>query len=124
MTRRITMLIAAAALLVPLAAGAAPMKPGKWTVTMQMDMPGMPMKMPPMTFSKCVTKEEAENPQPPKQRQDADCKISDYKLDGNTVTWTMTCDKRNMSGKGKITYSGESYDGSMQMKMGEQEMSA
>ena len=124
MTRRITLLIAAAALLIPLVAGAAPMKAGKWQLTMEMDMPGMPMKMPPMSFSKCVTKEEAENPQPPKSKQSADCKVSDYKLDGNTLTWNVTCEKENLSGTGKITYSSESYEGTMQMKMGEQEMSA
>jgi len=124
-TRRIMMLIAAAAMLaLPLTATAAPMKAGKWSTTMQMDMPGMPMKMPPITVSRCVTKEEAENPQPPKdQQKNSDCKISDYKRDGNTISWTMSCEKQGVTGKGQITYSAESYDGSMQMKMGEREMS-
>lgn len=124
-TRRITMWIAALAVLaLPMVAGAAPMKAGKWQMTMQMDMPGMPVKMPPVTFSHCVTKEEAENPQPPKQQRDNDCKVSDYKRDGNTISWTMTCEKQKMTGKGQITYSGDSYEGSMKMTMGEQEMSA
>jgi hypothetical protein len=105
------------------AEGKSPMKPGKWQITITMDMPGMPMKMPPMTFTNCITKEQAENPQPPKAKQNDDCKVSDYKMDGNVVTWSMKCEKQNMTGEGKITFSSDSYEGESHMKMGEMEMS-
>ena len=90
------------------------MKPGNWSITVQMDMPGM--AMPPVTVTRCITKEEAEHPQPPADKSAGDCKISDYKLEGNTLTWTMKCDKQDVTGEGKITFSPESYTGEGHMK--------
>ena len=90
------------------------MKPGNWSITVQMDMPGMPM--PPVTVTRCITKEEAEHPQPPADKSVADCKISDYKLAGNILTWTMKCDSQGITGDGKITFSPESYTGEGHMK--------
>lgn len=119
--RRGLLFFGAAALALPMFAG--PMKAGKWSTTMQTEMPGMPIKIPPVTVETCVTPEQAEHPEPPKQKN-SDCKISDYKLEGSTVTWKMTCEKQNMTGEGKITYGAESYAGEMHMKMGEHEMSA
>ena len=106
---------------------ASPVKPGKWQVTMEMDMPGMPMKVPPTTITHCITKEQAENPEAtlPKASRQGDCKVSDYKLDGNTVTWNVKCEgKQPMTGSGKITYDSDSYTGTMKMKMQETEMTA
>ena len=60
---------------------------GRWEVTMQMDMPNMPMKMPPIKTVQCVTKEQVDDPnQLPKgaQEKNKDCKVSDYKVTGNT----------------------------------------
>lgn len=105
------------------AADATHVKPGKWQVTMTMDMPGMPMKMPPMTFTNCITKEQAENPQPPKSQKDKNCEVTDYKRDGNTVTWTVKCTGEHpMTGEGKMTFSAESYEGTTHMNMGDMEM--
>ncbi len=112
------------ALTTPLLAAEArsPMKAGKWQITITMDMPNIPMKLPPVTITKCVTEEQAERPEPPKGSKGDDCKISDYNLSGNTVTWKVVCEKENTTGEGKITFSSESYDGEAHMKMGEIEM--
>lgn len=105
------------------AADVSPQKPGKWQVKMQMEMPGMPVKMPPITVNVCLTEEDLADPQKAVPNDPkSDCKVSDYEIDGNTVTWSMSCPKQNMTGEGEITYDGESYDGRMNMKMGEQEM--
>ena len=99
---------------------------GRWEVTMEMDMPNMPMKMPAIKTTQCVTKEQADDPnQLPKGGQDKnkDCKVSDYKVAGNKVTWTMKCEGKNaMTGNGEITYAPDSYDGWMKMKTSDSEM--
>jgi hypothetical protein len=107
--------------LLPVAVFAAsPAKPGKWEMTIQTEMSGMPMKMPPHTVSYCLTKEDAENAEklaPEQQRKNGDCKRTDLKVDGNTVSWKMSCEKSGMTGEGQVTYSGDSYTGGMHMSM-------
>jgi len=96
---------------------------GRWEVTVEMEMPGMPMKMPAQTITRCVTKEEAADPQkalPQAGRNTTadSCKVSDYKMVGNTVTWAMKCGPpEQMSGTGEIVYDGNSYKGTMKMSM-------
>jgi hypothetical protein len=120
--KRVLILIAVCALALPLfASPASPMKAGKWEVTVQMDMPGM--SMPPRTFTRCVTKEEAENAEnavPKSRRNEGNCKVTDVKVEKNTVTWKVTCDQG--TGEGKMTYEGDTYTGELHMKMSDHEM--
>src|SRR5437763_15418794 len=109
--RNIALFSFVAALALPVFAG--PQKAGKWQTTMQTEMSNMPMKIPAVTVETCVTPEQAEKPEPPKSSRQSDCKFTDYKMEGNTVSWKMTCEKAQMTGDGKITYSAESYDGEM-----------
>ncbi len=99
-----------------------PMKPGKWEVTMQMDMPGM--QMPPRTFTKCVTKEDAAKVENaiPRGRNDSECKLSDVNVDGNSVRWKINCEARQTTGEGKITYENDAYVGQLHMKTPDHEM--
>jgi hypothetical protein len=104
-----------------------PRRDGLWEVTTEMDMPGMPMKMPAMKTTQCVTKEQANDPNlaVPKGSQDknSDCKVADFKTVGNTVTYSMKCEgKRPMTGSGEITYAGDTYAGWMKMKTADTEM--
>ena len=102
-----------------------PRRDGRWEITTEMDMPGMPMKMPATKTIQCVTKEQAEDPNQsvPKDQQDKNCKVSDYKLVGNKVTWTVTCSGKNaMTGSGEMTYGVDTYDGWTKMKTGDTEM--
>ena len=101
--------------------GQGPVRDGRWEVTTEMEMPGMPMKMPPMKTVQCITKEQVSDPSQvvPKSTQDkgSDCKVNDYKTDGNKVTWSIKCGgKTPMTGNGEITYAAETYDGWMKMK--------
>lgn len=101
-----------------------PRRDGRWEVTMQMEMPGMPSAMPPFTVEQCVTKEQANDPQRsvPQQPQrggaQSDCKVEDYKMTGSKVSWTMRCTTpQPMTGAGEMTYSDNAYTGMMTMNM-------
>lgn len=117
--------LVAVCFMMPAGAADSPAKPGKWQITTQMEIPGMPFKMPPVKFEMCLTAEDLKDPQKsvPSDPK-AKCTVSDYNVDGNTVTWTMDCPKQDMKGKGTITYTDDSYTGNMKMTVGEQEMTS
>ena len=100
----------------------APRRDGKWEVKMEMSMPGM--QMPATTTTQCVTPADASDPiksvpQAPAGRGGRagaapSCKMSDYKVTGNKVTYTMTCDAPQASTMtAEITYAADSYTGTM-----------
>lgn len=93
-------------------------KEGEWGVNYRMEVVGMPFPMPPINTKKtmCLTKN---NYVPDTAQQGQECKVSDQKVSGNTVTWTMHCQTKEgkVEGKGKITYKGERYDGSMDAEL-------
>jgi len=99
-------------------ASAPDFKEGKWDVSYQMAVEGMPFPMPPITARKtmCLDKN---NYVPDNSQQGQLCKVSDQMANGNTVTWTMRCraQERTIEGHGKIIYKGDRYDGSMDAKL-------
>lgn len=103
-----------------LSAQAQPRRDGNWEVTVQMEMAGMPqgMTLPPMKMTQCVTPQEAADPQKlvPQQASNSDCKVSDYKMEGNKASWKMACTTpQAMTGDGEFVYSDDSYTGTMRM---------
>jgi hypothetical protein len=87
------------------------MREGEWEITMKMEMPGMPMAMPPQVMQRCITKKDladAHKPVPGPQAGDSRCKLSDHKMQGNTATWKMTCED-GTTGSGTATYGETSY---------------
>jgi hypothetical protein len=100
-----------------------PQKPGKWQIKMEMEMPGMPMKMPPITTEVCLTEAELADPQKAVPNDPkSDCKVGEYKVKGNTVTWNVECPKQNMKGDGEITFTDDAYAGRMNMTVGDRKM--
>ena len=124
--RKISVLLVAAALLLVWQALAwAELKEGMWEITTQVEMKGMPHKMPPTTFRHCVTKSD---PVPKSQpKKNFDCKTTASKIVGNTVNYTMECKGPDgtMTTTGTHTYTGTAMEGSsttaMKMK-GQQPM--
>jgi hypothetical protein len=102
-----------------------PVRPGRWETTMQMSMAGSPIEMPEMKSSRCVTAEDAKDPtralpSGPEGRgnQKSDCKVSDYKVSGNTATWKMVCTSpQAMTSTGEMTFSDDAYTGTMKADM-------
>jgi len=91
------------------------MKEGLWEITTEMKMQGM--EMPPVKHTQCITKDDLvpQGSQQPGQ----ECEITDVKKSGNTVTWTMKCTGQGgeVIGTGEITYSGDSFKGTMAISM-------
>jgi hypothetical protein len=109
-----------------LVAQAGPRRDGNWEVTIEIAMPNMPagMTMPPMKTTQCITKEDAADPQKamvsPGGRGTApgDCKVTNYKTVGNTVSWDMACSgAQPVSGHAEFTYTADTYNGTMTANM-------
>jgi hypothetical protein len=108
-------------------AAQSPMRPGRWEVTMQMQMANMPMQMPEMKTARCVTAEELRDPAgsvPSASPGNNSCKVSDYKVTGGTATWKVACTApQAMTGSGEMTFVGDSYTGLMKMTTPQGDMS-
>lgn len=111
----------ATALAVGPACAAPNMKDGMWEITTKMEMAGRSdVAMPQQTVKHCLTKKDVEDPKrmTPSAGEQGRCKMSDYKLQGNTATWKMACEGQGaMTGTGTATYSGDSYAGTQTMNM-------
>jgi hypothetical protein len=78
---------------------------------MKMEMPGMPMAMPPQVMQQCITKKDlagAHKPAEAAQGGDSRCKLTDHKMQGSTATWKMACED-GTKGSGTATYSDTTY---------------
>lgn len=93
-------------------------KEGEWGVRYRMEVVGAPFPMPPITVRKSMCL-NAGNYVPDTAQEGQDCKVSDTKVNGDTVSWTLNCRAREgtIEGQGKITYKGASYDGRMDAKL-------
>ncbi len=103
------------------AGGAPDMKEGRWEISTKTEMPGMPMSIPTMKHTQCLTKKDLipQNNQPGNE-----CKITTTSVAGNTVTWNMQCSGNgaDMEGRGSITYSGNSFKGKIEITMSKTSM--
>jgi hypothetical protein len=99
-------------------------KAGLWSVTVTMNMPGMPdmSKLPPeaqaamrargmsmngrtMTVQHCMTQEEVNAIKPPPMRNGQDCKMSNVKTVGQSFSADLVCTgEMNATGHFEITY--------------------
>ncbi len=104
-------------LVLPAASFAADMmRDGYWQLTTTMDMPGMPMKMPPTVIKHCYTKEDVKDPKKT-VNTDKNCTVTDLKQSGNKVTWKMKCTGKNAGDfSGETVFKGDSYDSTMKMQ--------
>lgn len=100
------------------AAGQVDMQDGEWEITTRMEMPGIPVQIPPMTFSQCITQKDLV---PQNEQPDSECTVTHNQIDGNTVVWSVVCkgEEGETRGDGRITYHGDRFEGSMKMSMPE-----
>ena len=89
---------------------------GMWEITSQMEMPGMPMQMPPTTIKHCYTKKDVKDEKKVISR-DKNCTVTDFKRSGNKVTWKMKCTGKHAGVfSGETVFSGDSYESNMNMQ--------
>jgi hypothetical protein len=88
---------------------------GQWEVKGEMKLEGMPFPMPAMPFgySQCITKQDLV---PQKQEKNQECTTVSQKIEGNTVSWSMSC--KDASGNvtdstGSATYAGATFEATM-----------
>lgn len=102
------------------------MQAGKWEIITKMEMPGMPADMPQQTFKRteCLTEDNYIPQDAEAGKSGGECEISDVRVIGDTVSWTMQCNTGQgvMKGKGSITYNGDTFEGAMKSVMSGMEM--
>ena len=106
-----------------------PIRPGRWEVAMQMQMANSPVQLPEMKTTQCVTPEQIKDPASALPQAaggrggQTDCKVSNYKVSGNTATWQMSCTKpQAMTSAGEMTFTADTYNGTIKTNMAQAEM--
>lgn len=93
------------------------LKPGRYEVSVEMEMADSPTKMPPMKDTQCITAEDLKDfsrllvDSEERER----CKVSDYRAVGNKVSFNATCVEDGESYKmdAEMTFAGDSFTGMM-----------
>jgi hypothetical protein len=108
--------VACAVVAAPRAGAAVNVHEGKWENTFDMKVEGVSFAMPQVKTTQCMTKDDLV---PKGKEKEEKCKMKNQKISGNTVKWTMDCVEEGMKteSEGQITYTGDSYKGTMRMKM-------
>jgi hypothetical protein len=109
---------AGAALLLACAAAmpaAAQARDDLWEISTKMEMPGMPMAMPPQTNRICIGKNRRDEDFIPKQ---GNCRMLDSSRAGNRFTYRMECTGDHAGTvDGAINFGNNAYDGQMRLAM-------
>ena len=90
-------------------------KEGQWEYTMEMGaIPGMPpgMKMPPQTFSRCLTAKDVESGAATSRegKMPEGCAVKNMKVSGSDASYTMECTKDpKMKADVKMTFQPDGF---------------
>ena len=103
-------------LLIAATAAGSDVNEGLWEITTKVEMEGIPMTMAPVTNTQCLTKDMMV----PKSGQPGqECKITNQKTTGNTLSYDMECTGPggSVKGHGEATYTGDTMTGKMEMNI-------
>lgn len=83
---------------------------GLWEISNHIEMSGLPVKLPDTKITQCIDKRKIV----PKANSKINkyCKVTEQKIEGNTVSWKMECRNKTHS-EGSATYHGKSFNGSV-----------
>ena len=92
-------------------------EPGMWEMTSKMTSPMTPQPRV-QTTQECMT-DSTIGPQDLTPEDGGDCTITDSKVSGNSMSWSMSCNTPGgtMTGGGNFTSEGSSGHGNMKMNM-------
>ncbi|MGH8531077.1 MAG: DUF3617 domain-containing protein [Nevskiales bacterium] len=122
MMMRMTIAVALAAGLashVAVAAEESTMKPGQWEYTMTMEMAGMPVAMPPTTYTHCLTQADLDKGAQYEAGDQKECEMKNLKHSASGASYDMVCKNgsaghydftvmdTSMQGKGSMTVQGQ-----------------
>jgi hypothetical protein len=96
---------------------------GNWEYRMQMEMPGMPMKMPEQVVNRCVMPQDVDKGGfASKDGKVPDgCTFSNMQFSGDTATWSMNCVKDpKMKVDSNIVFGKDSFTMKQKMEMVQQ----
>ena len=93
-----------------------PMTPGKWEMTMTMEMSMLPAPQV-KTHTECIEESELD-PDTFKMDANSPCDLSDVEIDGNTMRWSISCPgpAGDMKGDWEFTSEGDSVTGTGAMR--------
>jgi hypothetical protein len=92
------------------------MREGYWEMTTTMDMPGMPMQMPPTKTKHCYSKEDVKD-QKKAITTDKNCTVTEFKQSGNKLSWKMKCTGQSAGDfSGETVFKSDSYDSTMKVQ--------
>ena len=88
-------------LVISLPAWSQGIEPGEWEFNANTTSPLFP-KAQNTVFTRCIKKEDAENPERwmARQSQNGDCKLTPGERTADSMKWEMACAKGNMKGSG------------------------
>lgn len=100
-----------------LANDAITINPGMWEITTRMTSPMSPSPRT-QTSQECIT-ENLIRPSDLAPQESGECQITQTKVSGNSLNWTMQCNTPGgkMSGEGQFTSHGNTGSGKMTMNM-------
>ncbi len=91
------------------------MTPGLWEVTIKTEFQG---STPTTVTEICISKEQAERPEPPKTNAKHDCQVAGG-LTGNLLKYTVKCSRKLSTTQAEFVYSGDHYEGVVTIKIGD-----
>jgi len=84
-----------------------------WEVTVKMEVPGMPMAMPPVVSRSCTAKNAKDEDYVPTEK---DCRMVERNRSGNKLNYKIVCEGKNpMTIAGEIVFGTNSYEGRMKL---------
>ena len=104
--RQILFALSTALLSLPVLA-AGPLQPGRWEITIKTVAP---VETPAVTAEICISRSEADRPEPPKGKPADDCQTVGA-LHGNVLKYKTNCGKGKTSSDVELTYGGDHYEG-------------